>query len=435
MSTVKKRVGEARRRLGRNLVLDSLLKAGFRASAAFAVAIVIHRACSPGFDAVWMAPVLGALAIGAACFPAFRRFPSSAAAAVEADRALRLKEQLSSALLLESGRGDDFRPNPVEEAFRLRAEEVAAGLDLRGAFPFRAPLEGKALPVAACAAVLLFFTVPELDLLGLLARKHAREENRRQVSDAADDLARRTRRLGERAQGLDQEAARQIVGDMEQVSRMLQRTEVDRKEALAELSELTRKIREMRKDAEKADPRAAFRPAADPGEPSEDAELSQAVRQAFREGGAREAAGELMKQLRSLKDEFSAGGLKAEDLARKSRQLEQLTRRFQLPPELAKKAGDLSRALKSLSERERKSYDVPPPDLQFTEEELAQFLKNLETRDFLEAAEKEAEAARRQMVQNVKLCPYCQKGLKHPDEGGTPIPGHNPEAEPGTAYI
>jgi hypothetical protein len=435
LDPVRARVAKLRLRLARNLLLDALLRALFWAGAAFSPLLIAHRALSPGFDALWMAAGLGVLALAAAAVRSALRFPSLPAAATEADRELRLKEQFSSALLLEDRWGPGPFADPVAEAFRLRAESAASQLRLEGTFRFRPPREAKALPVALCAAVLLYLAVPEWDLLGFLARRKAREENKSLVADAARDLENRTRRLGERAQGLEGETARQIVADLEQVAQMLHKPAGDRKEALAEISELSRKIRDLRKDAEKNDLRNAFRPAAGSEGGQEDLELAQAVREAMKQGGAKEAAKELLGQLKSLDDAFAKGGLKAEDLAKMARKLDQLTRRFNLPPELARKAQELSRSLKSLAERGGKEYSAPPPELAFTEEELIGLLKNLETQEFLEYAEREVEAARQQMTKTVKLCPYCQKGLKHPEEGGTPLPGFHPENEEGTAYI
>ncbi|MHC4600305.1 MAG: hypothetical protein ACYS47_15005, partial [Planctomycetota bacterium] len=132
---IEKIVKTVRLRVGKNLILQSLCRTLFWGAVAFAVALPVHRLFSPPFSPWWLAfgALLGAVAAGA--FLAFRAFPSRLRAAVAADQAFGLDDELSSALTLRGVGG------AVAEAFRERARKVAAGLKTGGHFSFRAPLE------------------------------------------------------------------------------------------------------------------------------------------------------------------------------------------------------------------------------------------------------------------------------------------------------
>lgn len=420
-------VRRVRLRLARNLALAALCRSLFWIVSAFAIFLLFHRLFTPGFGLLWPALIGGAAVAFATGLSLASRLPSTLAAAAAADETFGLKTTLSSALLA------DGADSPMIDAFRLRAERTAREVKPQGAFGFRPPWEGKFLALPACAVAALFLFVPPQDLLGLLTRREETERKRENVRFAAEELKRRLKKLEEKKEEVSFEGARKIVRDMEKVAALLERRTADEKEALAQLSELEEKLKKRREEAPGAE-RDLFRPKKDV-EASQN-ELTRKIEKSLKDGGDKKAARKLLDTLKNLEDKFKNEGMTAEEMEAMARELKQLVRNMDLPDALAAKLRKLAESLeKKASEGDGRDYKVPPPELDFTMEELRKMLEQMEQEEFIDEALRQIDETRQALIQKLKLCPYCKKGLKHPWEGGTPLPGMGPGGEPGVGYI
>lgn len=429
---VHKVVRDVRLRLARNLFLRALCVCLFWGSAAFAAALLLHRIFSPPFGEIWLLAAAALSAPAVASWLVLRRFPSPLAAAVETDRAFALKEEISSSLYVASLEG------PVADAFRQRAEAAAARVRPRGRFPFRLPLEGKALPLPVLGSALLFLLVPDLDILGLLRQREDGKRVREDVRVTAEDLSKRLRSLEKKSELLSFDGAKQVVQDMQQVAALLERNTADEKQALSHLSSLEEKLRQRAADPKIEAVRKLFQPKGGAGSRT-DSELVKKIQRALKEGGREKAAKELFDQLKSMQDAFAGKEMNPEDMAKMARELQSLVRALELPPELLEKIQRLAEALEKKAQGgDANEYKSPPPELDFTMEELLELLKNLDEEEFLKQALDEVGGTRQGLIERLKICPYCKKNLKHPWEGGTPLPGMGPDGaggEPGVGYI
>jgi DNA repair ATPase RecN len=178
----------------------------------------------------------------------------------------------------------------------------------------------------------------------------------------------------------------------------------------------------------------AFKPKA--AAAKSESEWVRKIRQAYKRNGKIAAAKELFDQLKSVQDAFAKDGVTAEEMAEVARELKMIARAINLPPEIMEKLNRLAEKMGSKGKGgSEKKYEVPPPELDFTMEELLELLKRLEEQDFIDEALQQVDETRQSLIEKLKLCPYCKKGLKHPWEGGTPLPGMGPDGEPGVGYI
>ncbi|GEM_PF-3027194 len=415
-------------RLVRNRFLASLCRTLFWSAVAFGVFVILHRQVSCPLGLGWFALLAASASLVAAAVATARRVPTLLAASVHADEALDLHAGLSTALLLPPA------PGPVGEAFRARAAFLERAVRPREAFPFRMPWHGRYLLLPAAVAGLLFFLVPENDLLGWLAKRRRERQARDNLQAVAETFQKRVKHLEKRSRRLSFDGAEQVVADMEAVAAMLERRTLDEKEALERLSKLEETFRDLEDEAESKSAGKALRPRH--GTARERAgDLARALQKAIEDGGGRKGLESLAAHLKALRNAFERG-LSAEELARRSREIKSVVRDFEMPPRLKELLERLAETMDRSAVPGRKNkYRVPPPELDFTLEELEKLLEALQKEAFLEEALDEIQNARQAMIRKLKLCPYCKKGLKHPWEGGKPLPGMGPGGEPGVGTI
>jgi hypothetical protein len=174
------------RRAGRRLwgrrALSALVLTLSIALAALIAAMLAERLLGLGVD--WPLAFAGALAgavVAAAAAAAVVR-PGLLAVAREVDERAGLRESLSTALCV-SGREDGWSANVVDSARR-----VAARVVLRDAVPVSMPARAP-LPLAlAFALALLWFVVPQFDLLGAMASRERQAEEMREVVTVRADV-------------------------------------------------------------------------------------------------------------------------------------------------------------------------------------------------------------------------------------------------------
>ena len=267
-----------RRRLILSAVLDravALLVWAFAAGTVYAIATKLAHAL-PSADRVglWLAV---AATVSAVAWTLARR-PTLMDAATASDRALGLKERLSSAYVLAPRSEED----PMVAALIVDAEARAASLDPRKACPPRWPRRsrGAALTGVLYLAVLL---VPQMSWFLKPEQKALRTEEQRQ-SKKLKAVAKRIERVRHKETEADR---KQLAHRLKALAKEMKRGELSKAEALKQHRQLTKEAEELHQKLAKqnslkptADALATLRNALSPDQAG--APLPQGVRQALK---------------------------------------------------------------------------------------------------------------------------------------------------------
>lgn len=278
-----------RRRLAVSAVLDrtaALCTGAFLLSILYAAATKLIPGL-PGADSVGFVLVAAAVAV-AGTWVAFRR-PDLMEAAVCADRALGLKERLSSAYALRTQAERD----PMVAALVTDAETRAASLEARAAFPFRWPRRsrGAALAGMCFLGVLL---VPQLSWFMKPEQRALRTEEQRQ-SKKLKTLAKKIERVEHKSSTAER---RKLAQRLKSLAKEMKRGELSKADALKRFRQLTKEAEELQRKLAAAN---TLRPAAEAlanlknaiAPDQSGASLPQSLKQALGELGRRLQRGQL----------------------------------------------------------------------------------------------------------------------------------------------
>jgi hypothetical protein len=364
MSVLEHQVARARHRLIANILLDRTALAVLIATGLWVLVFLVERSLVlhiPIWPGVWAALLLAAII--AAIGTWYRRVsPLQAAAAV--DQAAGLKERLSTALALSRSTTSD----PFAHLAVIDAEKKAAAIHVPSHVRYRAPALWPWTMAAVVAAVILGFTMPELNLLA-----RGRDKDRPQRAEALaeqkainQELDVRLSKIKELAE--NNPALKELAGDLTPLDMPDQPTatpEDVRRDAAQKIDNVADKLASQKDDPKleamrdtqrllsRLDPQAGQ----DPG-----AQLSQSLAQGDFQG-ARKALEEMKKQLEeAAKTGDAATQQKLEQmqqqLQRMADQLAQLDDATYLRKELEKKAGlseqDAQKLLDQLSKMDPK---------------------------------------------------------------------------------
>lgn len=197
MSSLERRVGQARRRLSTNILLERLALGILIATGLWTLGLLTERAFVlhiPVGHGVWVA---AAIAVLIALIGAVRGRVNALQAAVAIDKAAGLKERVSSALAVQRD------ADPFARAVVRDAETVAARVHVPAHVPFHAPPLWPWSAAAVLMALILGFFMPELDLLAgqgdqddPVAQRNAAEAERQNINQ---DIEARLNRIKEMA--------------------------------------------------------------------------------------------------------------------------------------------------------------------------------------------------------------------------------------------
>lgn len=316
--------------------------------------------------AIWTRVFIGAAAgaVAAAIVWSLWRRARLLGAARELDERAGLREALSTALCVESTSKDDPWSEVVVETARQRAASVKLGQ----AIPITAP---RLWPVpfgAALAFMILWMSMPAIDVLGLLKKKEAVQQQKQQLIEVKADVAAKEKKLQEMLsqakvdltpEDADKEDV-QTPGDP-------QKPEDVQRAAVRKLTDMADRLKEMR-DNEKGEQLKAMRDAVEklkqPGE-GPMAELSRQMargnfdkaqeeldklQQKLADGSMSEKDAEKLKeQMKNLAEQMDKIAADREELAK---QLEKAGLDPKKAAELAKKGAskeDMQKALEQLA--------------------------------------------------------------------------------------
>jgi len=159
------------------------------------IARVVERTFGLSFS--WMRPYGGIFAaVGAAVgFAAvvwsIVLWKKSAEVALELDERAGLREALSTALCVSKN------SDPWSQAMVETARASAAGVKVREAIPMRPPRFWPAPLGAAAALAMLWFTLPSLDVLGIMKKKTEVQQQRQRLVEVKADIKAKDEKLAE----------------------------------------------------------------------------------------------------------------------------------------------------------------------------------------------------------------------------------------------
>ena len=208
------------------------------AAAAGLAALLSHRLLGVGAFPPALAGALATGAILAAGVSWYRRRPGPLEVAVMIDRRLSLRERVSSAWSLRASDDDFARAACAEASERIR------GLRVSSAFPVRPTAVWAWAAGAWLALAVGFFLLPELDLLGYLARD--RREDRRQdhLRQARTDVEQAQQKLTPIVKALKNPELSAELAKLADTAHLEQAQDVQR-QAVRKLTEMSDKLKQL----------------------------------------------------------------------------------------------------------------------------------------------------------------------------------------------
>jgi len=216
----------------------------------------------PFFDHLVLSGAAFACVLAIAFVLAFVVAPDLAALARAADRALALRERLSTALEVDASLPPDHTPDPVRCALLADAERSAAAIDPSRIVRLALPRATWAVPVLIVATVLLQLVPP--DAFGLAVRPGpvaGTERDRtglsgRQGVEAAANLRRIAELVSKDAEERSDPYLRTIARTLERLSSDAERSDVDRRALASGLDRLLAHVRQAYGQGSNAERRA-----------------------------------------------------------------------------------------------------------------------------------------------------------------------------------
>jgi len=315
--------------------------------------------------------VLGLVAVVAASGLLALFFPQRDLLETAADVDLRAgwKERLSSALALPA------LTHPMEVALVDDVREKLKEQTPSRLFPFRAPRELKFTPILAIAIAAVSYFVPQVDLLGYVARDKEKKKDKEEISLAIEKLEHRKKELEKNDKAMDK--VKDAIKKIDALATELQKNPPpDRKEAIAQISKLTDELKQLKDELSKGAALAEKlqKAAADKG--GDTGELGKL----FREGKFAEAVQELAKMRNALQE----GKLSPAERDKRRKEMQALADQMAKDKQLGEMEKKLAEAMKGLQDGDEKGLDGLQKELGKMEselseaEQLAEAMKDLE---------------------------------------------------------
>jgi len=394
MTQMIEKIGrKARKRMMLNGLLDAVPKYLLVYLSMAGIAIAISKLWPIGVDGTqWfvgsvLVAVLATLAHSIVW--AVRNNPSLLQATIEFDHRYRLKERLSSALMIQS----NDTTSPLGEALLADASKKSEMIDLRDEFAirFKRPALWPILP-AACLALFWFAPDPVSQSQQQVAQQN--QTTATQVKNATTPLLDqlRKKRMEAEEKGLNETAElfKQLEGELEKLQKQ---GTLEKSEVLSKLNDLKEKMEERRKEVGSGENLQKNLDKLKDLTDGPAEELAKAMEQ-----GDFEAARE---QVNELKDKLLNNQLSPEEKQKLAEQLDQMEKalkdavqknaaqqkELEKKLEAAKNAGDTQQAAELQSKLDKMENSAAQMDkLQEIAEQLANAKENMQSGNSAEAA-------------------------------------------------
>jgi hypothetical protein len=307
--------------------------------------------------------------------------------AAEVDLRAGWKERLSSALSLAAV------SHPMEHALVEDVREKLKQHKPSRLFPFLAPRELKFSPVIAIAIAAVAYFVPQVDLLGYVAREKEKKKEKEEISLAIEKLEKRKKELEKNDRGLDK--VKDAIKKIDALASELQKNPpADRKDALAQISKLSDELKKLKDELAKGAALAEKLQKAASEKGGDSGELGKLIR----EGKFQEAVQELAKMRNALQE----GKLTPAQREKLRKEMENLAEKLAKDKDLNEVEKKLAKAMQGMNEGNEKELD----DLQ---KQLGQMDAEQDGAEQLAQAMKDLEDLSDAMAKGQGECPNCGK--------------------------
>lgn len=400
----------ARARQGLVRAVDVALRATFYAlciSLAALVAAKLFGMAIPIRESILTLLGVVGLAAGIALFFPRKDLLESAA---EVDERAGWKERLSSALALPA------LNHPMERALVEDVREKLKEQKPSRLFPLRAPRELKLTPVIAIAIAAVSYFVPQVDLLGYVARDKEKKKEKEEISLAIEKLEKRKKELEKNDKAMDK--VKDAIKKIDALATELQKNPPpDRKEAIAKITNLNEELKQLKDElakgaalAEKLQKAAADKAGGDSGE----------LGKLFREGKFAEAVQELAKMRNALQEGKMTPA-----------EREKLRKEMQALQEKMSKDKDLQNLEKKLADAMKGMQDGDEKGLEGLQKELGKMDAEQNEAEQLAEAMKDLENLSDALAKGEGDCPKCGEKKGKCKCHGDGLEGEKDDPEPG----
>lgn len=235
---LERKLRAIRLRSGANrlLVHAAVVLAG--AGALVALALLAERLFSVTVVGLWTVGGLFAAAVVLLVALSWLRMPGRMQVALLVDDRLAFRERFSTTLALAAS--DD----PFALAASREAHQAAETLNVAGRFPIRPSGHWLATLAAWLVAAAVFAFMPDVDLLGTLARRREHDRRAARIEEARAQVEEATAKV---KAAVEQVRSKPLAGDLADLGELLKGGEpaAMRREAIRKLGNLTDKLKEM----------------------------------------------------------------------------------------------------------------------------------------------------------------------------------------------
>lgn len=338
-----------------------LVKSVFYALVLACGAAVFFKFFPIGEEAHWILIPLILLALPVAGILTWRQWGTLEKTALLADKRLRLKEKISSAMEFGrshiTGNGNSRLDPEWTQAVLRDAVRSIAGAELKRAFPLQHPSEARWLWVPALVLLFVLVVLPQWDAFTRRDHSQAQAMERTEVKKELQKLEQRRLVLERKAQEEKSKMASELAKQIKELATDLSKGKIDKREALAKLSSLEQEWEQKKLEL------AESQPTLDKNKSPLQPQMTRALMEAFEENHFEKAAQELNKIQKQLKME----SFDADSQKQLSEELKQLASMMNANQPLAKSlksgaellnAGELDAALNPLNLAELDLLDI-----------------------------------------------------------------------------
>ena len=399
MSALDRLLRNVRRRLGLNRFIKSFARSLFWWAWLPALLVLGDRLFYLRVDASVCAGVTILLALLTGLAAIARRPFSPLNVALAIDDRLGLRERLSTAVSLTSTGVN----SEAARAVIADAEQRAAAVDPRTAFPLCLSRRAAWLALPLAATLLLAGLMPRLDLLQRKRREDQQKQETARVREEAVRLAQHARRLRRVAETIQMGEATRVVERMDALSRQLRDPSVTPKQALSRLSDLSDEIKSRRESYQKA--KDLSRAMKETRGLEQTRDLAEKIKQG-EYAKAADAVKNLMEKLRQ-------GKLSEAETQKLGRELKRLAEMMKKDaPELAKALENAQRCLAKAGGLTAEQLNAVCKQLGLAREQLAAMQQMMQAGQMLEIAENALEECKRCMGGGkIGRCGVCGRRL------------------------
>ncbi len=307
-----------------------------------------------------------------------------AAAALES--AAGWKERFSSALLLQGV------THTMEAALLEDVKERLARTSPSKLLPVRAPRELRWAPVFAVAAALGFWLAPQVDLMGVVAKREEKEKEKKELVEAIKKIEAKKKDLEKREQL--SEGVKQALQKIDAMLKEFEKTPpADKKEAMSKLSSLSEELKKMKSELARSQALAEKLQLALSKDMDESGELGKLLK----EGKFEAAAQELARMRNKLQD----GTMTPEEREKLRKQMDALAQKLKD----AKDRESLKEIEKKLADAQEGLGENKEEKLEGLQEELNELGDAMEDADALADALRDLEDLADSLAKGKGECP------------------------------